>query len=131
MRRPLRTPAHAQFQPAAPLPIPRHSHGAALMADGRVMLAGGLGSTIAVSSSAVVYDPVADAWSIGPSLAAARLDFPLVRLLSGRLLAISGYVPSGGAYEPTAGKLRPVDECVGCRGFSVDTAPVSYRNRAP
>ncbi|MBK8688061.1 MAG: hypothetical protein IPN24_06355 [Betaproteobacteria bacterium] len=86
------------------------------MADGRVMLAGGLGSTIAVSSSAVVYDPVADAWSIGPSLAAARLDFPLVRLLSGRLLAISGYVPSGGAYEPTAESYDPLTNAWGAAG---------------
>lgn len=77
------------------------------MADGRVMLAGGIGSTLAVSSSTVIYDPAADAWSIGPSLAAARLDFPPVRLLSGRLLAISGYVPSGGAYEPTAESYDP------------------------
>ena len=95
--------ADAQLRAAAALPTPRSDHGAVVLADGRVLFAGGIGQTLAVSSSTVLYDPVADAWSAGAPLAAPRIDFPLARLASGRVLAVSGYAPTVGIDEPSAG----------------------------
>ncbi len=108
--------ADAQLRAAAALPTPRSDHGAVVLADGRVLFAGGIGQTLAVSSSTVLYDPVADAWSAGAPLAAPRIDFPLARLASGRVLAVSGYAPTVGINEPSAEIYDPVSNAWSAAG---------------
>ena len=73
---------------------PRAKHTAQLLADGRVLVAGGDKSPFAVTSngfayaSAMVYEPQTGHWTEVSALRSARASLVSVRLPSGRVLAI-------------------------------------------
>ncbi len=95
---------------------PRWLHAATLLASGKVLVAGGqYGSTCGFGgfealSSAELYDPATGAWTSTGSLAAARHDFTVTLLPSGKVLAASGAFDCGGItvgsaelYDPGTG----------------------------
>jgi len=87
------SPRTNTWRPAAPMSIPRYVHQAALLANGRVLVAGGWSATSNsdVSKASVeIYDPVANRWAAAGPLVTARAEFVMVRLLDGRLLAVAG-----------------------------------------
>ncbi|MCI0607991.1 MAG: hypothetical protein L0Z71_02880, partial [Anaerolineae bacterium] len=69
--------------------IARAGHAAALLNDGRVLVAGGLGGSGSLSS-AEVYDPATGTWSATASMINARDRFPATRLADGRVLVVGG-----------------------------------------
>ena len=71
---------------------PRERFASLRLADGRVLVAGGVGSaTGEPSASAELYDPATQTWSVTGSLSAARSDFTLSALASGEVaLAVGG-----------------------------------------
>jgi hypothetical protein len=77
------------FRSAAPMAVPRASHAAALLPDGRVLVAGGWDGRRAVAS-AEIYDPLADHWSPAGRMTAARASPIAVELASGRVLVFGG-----------------------------------------
>lgn len=94
----LYTPATGTWSAAAPLPASRALHVAPLLPDGRVLVAGGIGSDAPQVSSpeflpqmawlltTLVYDPAADTWSPSGRLS-TRFSDPLVAVLpDGRML---------------------------------------------
>ena len=92
------TPRTNSWRVAAPMSIPRYTHEAALMADGRVLVAGGwsaMTSDDVSKASTEIFDPAANRWSAGPPLGTARAEFVMVRLPGGRLLAVAGVDRSG------------------------------------
>ena len=62
---------------------PRDQSTALLLADGRVLVVGGL-------ASAEAYDPSTDSWSPAGGMARARGDYAAVLLPDGRVLVAGG-----------------------------------------
>ena len=69
--------------------IPRASHAATLLPDGRVLVCGGWNGERAVSS-AETYDPATGVWTPVGDMAEARASLIAVRLLDGRVLIVGG-----------------------------------------
>lgn len=90
---PLAAPASA-WTAAPSLAGARSQHAAAALADGRVLVTGGLGADGAPTTSVEIFDPAANggagAWIAGPSLALARARHTATTLRDGRVLVIGG-----------------------------------------
>jgi hypothetical protein len=84
-------PASGSWTPAGSMAGPRSGHAAALLADGRVVVAGGRDADSSLSS-AERYDPAANAWVQAGTLAAARWLPASAMLPDGRLLLSGGRV---------------------------------------
>ena len=99
-------PAMAQqgFSPAGNLANARSGHTATLLLNGRVIVTGGTpffnGARL---TSAELYDPVANTWSVAASLATPRDGHTATLLRNGKLLVVGGYsnAPVGGARTAT------------------------------
>jgi Galactose oxidase, central domain len=107
-------------QPSAsgPLAFGRQVHTATLLANGRVLVAGGYDSRDSALASAELYDPTANAFSQTGSLAAARGLHTATLLSDGRVLIAGGgpanwvsvvgpYLASAELYDPKTGTFSP------------------------
>ncbi|MCA1571829.1 MAG: kelch repeat-containing protein [Acidimicrobiales bacterium] len=85
-------PASGTWTPTAPMGTRRMAHVAALLADGRVLVAGGTADrdTNRVHSSAEIYDPVADTWAAIPNMGTSRLAATATLLPNGKVLVAAG-----------------------------------------
>jgi hypothetical protein len=110
-------PKANSWRHAASMSTPRYVHGAALLTDGRVLVAGGWYATSNTDPShetAEIYDPATDRWSATASMAHGRAEFGLVKLPDGRVLAAGGDDPaykvqaSSELYDPVAGFWQPM-----------------------
>nr|WP_276603811.1 kelch-like protein [Nannocystis pusilla] len=75
-------PGRDTWDVAAPLPVARLGQATARLADGRVLVAGGVDATGAPLSRVDVYDPITDHWTQAADLTHARsggVAFPLAR----------------------------------------------------
>ena len=106
-------PVSDMWSPANSLAEARHLHTATLMADGKVLVSGGLymdsaypGSAFADLSSCELFDPATGMWSPTAPMNSAREGHVGVRLPNGRVLVTCGsngsvgLVESGEVYEP-------------------------------
>lgn len=82
-------PASRGFQARAPMTIPRASHTATLLRDGRVLVAGGWSGQRA-TPSAEVYDVEANQWSPVGDMTEPRCSHIAVPLLDGRVCIMGG-----------------------------------------
>ncbi len=80
---------------------PRTRHAAALLADGRVLIAGGHDNSYLAISSAELFDPASATFASTGAMATPRQDFTLVALRDGRALAIGGFQNDGGSVRGT------------------------------
>lgn len=105
-------PATGIFTPAAPMTQTRNYPGATLLADGRVLVAGGssIASYVATSRhDAEIYDPSANTWTpVVGNLTAGGPRMSLTRLSDGRVLAAGGYDYSTSAVERDADIFDPL-----------------------
>jgi Kelch motif len=95
-------PKSNSWRAAAPMGHPRYVFGAVLLANGKVLVAGGWYATSNSDPShptAEIYDPAKNLWTDTGSMSNARAQFGLVRLRDGRVLAVGGVDP---AYRPGA-----------------------------
>jgi len=81
------------WQPAGALSQPRLSPMAALLQDGRVLVAGGqvTQGTADTLASTELYDPATNTWAPGAPMAEHRTDASTVVLRDGRVLVAGGY----------------------------------------
>lgn len=72
----------------------REAHSAVQLVDGRLFIIGGFGNIQGGSAtylnSTEFYDPVADTWTIGPSMITPRASFAAASLNDGRVLVVAG-----------------------------------------
>src|SRR4051812_46941179 len=90
---------------------PHAEHTATLLDDGRVLVAGGLGSSDASAETAVseLYDPATGGWSRTDDLHVARWDARASLLDDGRVLVTGGVVHGNGTtvaeiWDPATGE---------------------------
>lgn len=118
-------PATGRWTPTGSLREARSGHSATLLADGRVLVAGGeavrSAQTNGTLRSAEVYDPKTGQWAATGAMTDARWGHDAVRLADGRVLAVGGildgnstglafcelYDPASGTWTPTGSMARP------------------------
>ena len=94
--RPAARPApEGTFVGTASMQQPASGHSAVLLADGRVLVAGGAGT------AAQVFDPVTATWTVTEPMAVGRGDHALAPLPDGRALVCGG--GSAEIFDPSAG----------------------------
>lgn len=119
-------PSTRRFKASGKMIIPRTKFGAALLPDGRVLVAGGQtgGARGQRVRSTQIYDPTTGRFTSGPELNVKRfkLAMAVVLLKNGRILVGGGaeqpevYDPASGAFFPVAGSKLD--------GFCFSTATV-------
>ena len=94
-------PAMAMWTDLAPMAEPRESAEVALLADGRVLVAGGMQRATDESgqprllASTEIYDPAANSWSDGPVLLEPRMGGTALTLRDGTVLVLGGQGSTG------------------------------------
>ena len=88
-------PATGQFSLPTNLTTWRSRPSAALLPDGRVLLAGGQDSSNVILTSADIWNPATGTWSATGSMATARTAATATRLADGRILVAGGHNSAG------------------------------------
>ncbi|MCP4284336.1 MAG: hypothetical protein GY792_07795 [Gammaproteobacteria bacterium] len=86
----------------------RYLHTASVLADGRVLVAGGYDASYNTIASAELYDPATGLWTATGSLNTAHTNHTASVLADGRVLVAGGYDGSGSSasaelYDPATG----------------------------
>ncbi|MBI3414065.1 MAG: HYR domain-containing protein, partial [Verrucomicrobia bacterium] len=110
---PADTATSTQIQSVAPLAVPRRDHTATQLADGRVLIAGGLDASNAALASAELYDPAAQTFSSVGALVVARTGHTATLLGDGRVLITGGLNGNGAQtsieiYDPATQTFAPL-----------------------
>ncbi len=92
-------PRTGTFGPTGAMATARAFHTATLLADGRVLIAGGIGPV----ATAEVYDPKTGTFSPTGAMTMAREFHAATLLADGRVLVTGGMGPTGEIYEPKTG----------------------------
>ncbi|MFO0760464.1 MAG: kelch repeat-containing protein [Byssovorax sp.] len=101
-------PVKDQWFPVPPMKHARSRHTAALLGDGRVLVAGGA-STESATASAELFDPKKKAWIDAPSMASARSSHTATALDNGAVL-IAGGVDATSSALRSAELFDPSDD---------------------
>lgn len=112
-RPPVPEPSGAEWSATGSMLRARHGHTATLLNDGRVLVAGGMGSEGA-TYSAELYDPRTGMWSTTGPMVVASFESTAVLLGDGRVLVLSRtgedpelYDPAIGAWSATGNMTTP------------------------
>jgi hypothetical protein len=115
-------------QPGPPLGVARHSHAAVALANGEVLVIGGIGSRGEVLGSVERLGPSARRWSPAPDLITPRYDATVAVLGDGRVLAIGGRdqemrpLASVEVLDPSTLRWRPAPSLPAPRAGAVSIA---------
>jgi Kelch motif/Galactose oxidase, central domain len=82
----------------APMSVAHAKHAATLLADGRVLVTGGITGS-SDTNAAEIYDPVADTWKGAVPIGIARRRHAMERLTDGKVLLTGGEVLAGSSNE--------------------------------
>src|SRR5438128_517052 len=101
-------PSTGTFTPAASMSKARGGFAGALLADGRVLVAGGAAQVGMSYHDAEIYDPSTDVWSPAGSITAGGPNLSLTRLSDCRVLVAGGFNDNNSAMEADADLFDPV-----------------------
>jgi hypothetical protein len=91
------------WAPAASMSVGRDGHTATLLANGKVLVAGGMAGTTDLSS-AELYDPTTNTWTGAGQMLYASHSAAATLLADGRVLVADNRVRSGAPKDHTAGR---------------------------
>lgn len=99
-------PSGNRWTLAASLTEPRRLEAAALLADGRVLVSGGVGRAGLTLTTAERWDPALNGWTAAAPMRQARAEHTATVLLDGRVLVVGGAagrtrLASAERYDPT------------------------------
>lgn len=109
-------PGAGVLAPAGAMRVARASHTATVLADGRVLIAGGFGGSGTEAhpfASTELYDPRRGTFVDGPSMRVGRSGHTATTLGDGRILVAGGWTGGGDAlgtaelYDPRTGAFTP------------------------
>ncbi len=120
------------FSRTGEMTVGRQIHTATLLANGRVLVAGGYDNKDAELASAVLYDPTTGTFSPTGSLRHARGSHTATLLSDGRVLIAGGgsaswtdkvasYLASAELYDPKTGKFKPTGSMATTREYHTAT----------
>ncbi|HEX6505995.1 MAG TPA: hypothetical protein VF221_00030, partial [Chloroflexota bacterium] len=89
-----------------PLPQSRYSQSASLLADGRVLLVGGIVNHV-ISRSTILFDPARNVFISGPPTHFLHAQQCAVTLANGRILIAGGYGGQPETYDPASYSWKP------------------------
>ena len=109
-------PATGKFSPTGSMAQARYGHTATLLQDGRVLVAGGFGSSGEFLASAELYDPATGKFSPTGAMVRPRSDHTATLLQDGQVLIVGGTenlgvqkakaaLASAELYDPRTGKF--------------------------
>jgi hypothetical protein len=106
---------------SSPMLEPRSGHSATLLADGRVIVIGGMRRNQDFYRSAEVYDPAIGKFQPGGEMSIARVGHVAVLLSSGKVLVAGGWIGGGCTdsaelYDPSTGKFTVIAKMTSRRG---------------
>ena len=115
------TARSGSLRAVAPMLEPRSGHAAVLLANGNVLLVGGMRRNQDFYKSAELFDPATQKFAATGSLALARVGPAAVRLPSGKVLVVGGWsghatTDSAEMYDPTSGKFSDAGRMTAKRG---------------
>ena len=107
--------ATGSLRPTAAMNDARFSHTATLLSDGRVLIAGGREGRDIILSSAELYDPASETFTVTGSMTAHRVGHTATLLPDGRVLIAGGSskefyhgaLSSAELFDPTTGRFTP------------------------
>ncbi len=115
------------WTPVASLHTTREVHTATLLPNGKVLIAGGAGSNgilASAESSAELYDPAADQWTLTGSMSTPRVGATATLLPNGKVLVAGGQTDITGdstngaeLYDPATGIWSPTGSMSVVRSF--------------
>jgi hypothetical protein len=125
-------PVSGSFVKTANMAVGRTGHTATLLADGRVLVAGGSSSAGVISStgansSAEIYDPMSGSFALTGSMASARYAHTATMLPDGKVLIAGGQNENGTAqasaelYDPQSGSFVPTGSMASGRTWHTAT----------
>jgi Putative Ig domain/Galactose oxidase, central domain len=95
--------AAAAFTATGSMAAPRWGHTATLLANGKVLVTGGMTTSAQALASAETYDPATGIFTATGSMAVARSRHAATLLNSGKVLVTSGDQPAAELYDPATG----------------------------
>jgi hypothetical protein len=126
-------PSTGTFVPTGKMVVPRMSHAAVALPDGRVLIAGGMGAwdstipDVPILDSAEIYDPQTDSFSATGSMTSAERCLKGILLGNGKVLIVGG--PAALTDPPNAAPAQLYDPIAGTfaasRGNHTDTTRTS------
>jgi len=93
-------PASGTFTSTGSLTFARFNHAAALLAGGKVLVAGGIDANFGDIFSAELYDTVLGTFSVTGTMTVSRDSFTLTLLPNGKVLAAGGFQQPSSACDP-------------------------------
>jgi hypothetical protein len=102
-------PPSGAVVPTAAMSLARYAHTATTLADGRVLVLGGLTSEVQAAHSAEMYDPVAGRFRSLPRMITVRHSHTATRLPDGKVLIAGGYTEGSAEGSATVANAELFD----------------------
>lgn len=96
-------PSAGTFSPIASMTTARAAQNAVLMDDGRVLIAGGFGSSENFLNSAEIFDPATGGFAPTAAMTSTHVGAAGILLIDGRVLIAGGRSPDADVYDPATG----------------------------
>lgn len=95
------SPVTRQFRTTGSMSVGRVAHTLTLLANGKVLVVGGAGSTNAILRTAEIYDPATGQWRPTGSMMDVRMQHAAALLPNGRVLVTGGWINVYASFRAT------------------------------